>query len=309
MSIGYQEFRPSPPLAETVLAFWSVAGEGSFVPSPTILPDAYVEIVLNLGDPVELLGSVFAGRQPDRVVVGLLERAIPMRYGKRVRTFGIRLHPARASGFLGVPAARIANTLTPLATLNPGCDAGIAAWLRAGADPDSTSDRAALEQLLAEQRQLPGADHLVVEAVDRLLAAEHPLAVVDIARQLGVTPRHLHRRFVATVGTPPKRLERLARFARTWQHATMGPPLGWAELAYANGYADQAHLVREFRAFGATPPAHLFTPEWYEETTIRRASGATEQVRFVQSSKGTADSPSTHRTGAPTTPVNRRKSR
>src|SRR5262249_30972310 len=145
-------------------------------------------------------------------------------------------------------------------------------WLRGGADPDSDRDRAALESLLDEQQQrAPGSDLLVVRAVDRLLAVEHPLTVVRLARELKVTPRHLHRRFVKTVGIPPKRLERLARFARTWQHATMGPPVGWAELAYANGYADQAHLVREFRAFGATPPAHLFTPEWYGETTVTRA--------------------------------------
>ena len=36
-----------------------------------------------------------------------------------------------------------------------------------------------------------------------------------------------------------------------------GPPITWADLALANGYADQSHLVREFRRFGAHPPAHL----------------------------------------------------
>jgi len=271
MALCYQEFRPSPPLHDTILAFWSVVGDGSSVPSPTILPDAYIEIVLNLGDPVELSGSSFAGRQPDRVVVGLLERAISMHYGKRVRTFGIRLHPARAAGFLGVAASEIANKLTPLARMAPGFDARIAGWTRGDADPDSPHDRSVLEGLLDEQRRTSLAgDRLVVRAVDRLLDADHPVTVVRLARELGVTPRHLHRRFSATVGAPPKRLERLARFARTWQQATMGPAAGWAELAYANGYADQAHLVREFRAFGATPPAHLFTPEWYGETTIRR---------------------------------------
>src|SRR5262249_11983936 len=104
MSIDYQEWPPSAALHEMVLAFWSVAGVGASVPSPVILPDAYIEIVLNLGDPVRLLGRAFSGLQPDRCVVGLLESAIEIQYGRSVGTLGIRLHAARAADFLGVPA-------------------------------------------------------------------------------------------------------------------------------------------------------------------------------------------------------------
>jgi AraC-like DNA-binding protein len=196
-----------------------------------------------------------------------------MRYGRNVSTIGIRLHPARAAAFLAVAPALLANRLTPLSQLAPQCDAFLAKWLRDDPHLESTRDRSALEALLQEQhrRSSKRSDRLVEQAVDRLLNAQQATTVVEVSRQLGVTPRHLYRRFMAVVGTPPKRLERLARFARTWQQATMGAPLGWAELAYSNGYADQAHLVREFRAFGAIPPAHLFTPEWYESTNVQRA--------------------------------------
>src|SRR5438270_13044934 len=112
MALLYQEWPPGDALHGTILTYWSVTGEGSSVPSPTILPDAYVEIVINLGDSVTLRGPAFTGRQPARVVVGLLEHAISMRYGRQVRTFGIRLHPARAAGHVGVAAARLAHQLT-----------------------------------------------------------------------------------------------------------------------------------------------------------------------------------------------------
>src|SRR5438552_10069051 len=144
MGLVYQEWHPRDALRDTILAFWGVAGEGASVASPTILPDAYVEIVINRGDPVTLRSSGFAGLQPARVVVGLLDRAIPMRYGTRVQTFGIRLHPARAAAFLGVPAAQLANTLTPLGRLAPQCDARIAEWLRDNPLSESARDRAAL---------------------------------------------------------------------------------------------------------------------------------------------------------------------
>ena len=283
MSMEYREWQPSEALCGTVLAFWNVCGDGRSVPSPTILPDAYVEIVINLGDPVTLVfGPGRTARQPARTVVGLLDRAVAMRYGRRVRTLGIRLHPARAANFLGVASVRLANALSPVRRLAPAFDADLADWLRSGPDVTSPTDRAALERLLeAQQRLAAPAERLVTHAVDRLLEADDPVTVVDIARELRVSPRHLHRRFVATVGVPPKRLERLARFARTWQQATLGPTATWTELAHGNGYADQAHLIREFRAFGANPPAHLFTPEWYGTTNVTRAGGA-DRVRFVQ---------------------------
>src|SRR5262249_37614650 len=69
MAIAYEEWPPGDALRGTILTFWAVEGDGSSVRSPTVLPDAYVEIVVNRGDAVRLLGPAFAGRQPARVVV------------------------------------------------------------------------------------------------------------------------------------------------------------------------------------------------------------------------------------------------
>src|SRR5262245_49795890 len=125
-------------------------------------------------------------------------------------------------------------------------------------------------------------DNLIVRAVDRLLSADVPITVSAVAAESGLSARHLHRRFLDEVGVSPKRLERLARFARAWRQAIMGPPITWADLALANGYSDQSHLVREFQTFGARPPAHLFTAEWYGATTVTRGEDASRHVRSVQ---------------------------
>ena len=118
--------------------------------------------------------------------------------------------------------------------------------------------------------------------MDRLSCSETAPLVSEIARELGLSSRQLQRRFLAAVGVPPKRFVRVLRFARVWQLATMSSPETWAEIAAANGYSDQAHMVREFRAFGAEPPTHLFTPDWYDTTELSRVSGPAKGVRFVQ---------------------------
>src|SRR5262245_35062331 len=283
MSVDYHEWPPAAALRGVVLAFWRVVGEGSAVPSPTILPDAYVEIVLNLGEPVALNGLSFTGTQPARAVVGLLDRAIEMRYPSDVCTFGIRLSSACAATFLGVRARVLVNKVHPLRRLSPALDDRLERVLETDPRLESETARTALETALIEH--LDGAqlaDQLVVDAVDRLIAADAPITVSALAAELATSPRQLHRRFLELVGVSPKRLERLSRFARAWRQATWGPPLTWADLALANGYADQSHLVREFRRFGATPPAHLFTEEWYGSTNVRRAAGPPGDGRSVQ---------------------------
>src|SRR5207344_3036381 len=71
-----------------------------------------------------------------------------------------------------------------------------------------------------------------------------------------LSDRQLERRFRAGVGVGPKLFSRIVRFQRVVRLARRSGQAGWAETAAHCGYADQAHLVRDVRAFsGATPAA------------------------------------------------------
>jgi AraC-like DNA-binding protein len=283
LELRYDEWLPGPGLEGIVMAYWRVAGDASKVPAPVILPDGHVELVCNLGDGVELEGPAFTGDQPDRVVVGPLSRAVRMKYGASVHTFGIRFHPARGAGFFGQTAPALADRLLPLAQVCRPLDRVLSQLLAENGNLESEAGRSVLDGVLLQQLPLAlPADHAVVTLVDRLSRPEAAPPVSELARELGLSSRQLQRRFLAAVGVPPKRFARVLRFARVWQLATMSPPETWAELAAAHGYADQAHMVREFRAFGAEPPTRLFTPDWYDTTELSRVSGPAKGVRSVQ---------------------------
>ncbi|MEU0490037.1 helix-turn-helix domain-containing protein [Nocardiopsis sp. NPDC006139] len=83
--------------------------------------------------------------------------------------------------------------------------------------------------------------------------------VEDIARQVGLTPRHLGTLFHREVGRPPKTVARLMRFDHARCRIAAGIRRnGHADLAgaaAAAGYTDQAHLSREFGRFAGLPPA------------------------------------------------------
>lgn len=50
---------------------------------------------------------------------------------------------------------------------------------------------------------------------------------------------------------------RLVRFDGVWRRLEQHKPLDWAGVARDAGYADQAHLIRDFREFTGTTPAEL----------------------------------------------------
>jgi AraC-like DNA-binding protein len=53
----------------------------------------------------------------------------------------------------------------------------------------------------------------------------------------------------------PKVYARVLRFDHAVRRLRAGRAGGWVDLALCCGYADQAHLAREFRALSGLPPS------------------------------------------------------
>jgi AraC-like DNA-binding protein len=88
----------------------------------------------------------------------------------------------------------------------------------------------------------------------RLAATGGAVPIGELAREVGWSHKHLIARFRQQVGLAPKTAARLLRFNAVWRHLDEGRPLDWGLVAAETGYADQAHLVREFRQFTGTTP-------------------------------------------------------
>lgn len=78
-----------------------------------------------------------------------------------------------------------------------------------------------------------------------------------LAAATGWSERHLTRRFTAETGAGPKTIARILRFEHARELAAHPRPGSWAEIAQAAGYADQAHMTREFTALAGLPPSAL----------------------------------------------------
>lgn len=128
------------------------------------------------------------------------------------------------------------------------------AGARGTASAAVTLERVIAERLPAMADTSRAGAQLALVAADRLTSAR----LTAVARDLGVSERHLRRVFRDTVGLSPKAFAKLTRFHHALRIARITGPAHWARIAAEAGYYDQAHLIADFRAIaGVTPQALL----------------------------------------------------
>ena len=164
----------------------------------------------------------------------------------------VDLEPLVARRLLGIPMSELTERCVGLDEL---IGRGLTEWV---ADADGWDERfARVESALA--RRLAAAEPVRPEirwAVDRLQRSRGRTRVEELAREIGWSRRHLAAEFNDAVGVGPKALARLIRFESALEDLRAGSAL--ADVAFAAGYADQAHLNRDFRAFtGLAPTEYL----------------------------------------------------
>ncbi|WP_050726739.1 AraC family transcriptional regulator [Vulgatibacter incomptus] len=186
------------------------------------------------------------------------QRLLPSR--GPIRAAGIELRPAATSLLLGGIAASIqGQPAVPLAEL--WGQAALELTHRLGRAPPGARPAILFEALEQRMRREPPANVLVVAAVELIETTAGTMRMDRIAERIGVTTRHLLRLFDRHVGCSPKQVARLARFARLRSHLAGSAAIDWAGLAAELGYADQSHLIADFRRLlGETPEQFLSRP-------------------------------------------------
>jgi AraC-like DNA-binding protein len=242
------ELPPSPALAPWVACYWSIrATDAPSLPN-RVLPDGCADIIVGIsGD-------------PQAVVVGAMRTAAVVSLAGRVDMFGVRFRPGGAWPFLGVALGELTDGRVPLDALR-GAAAEAVAEAFAPAPLDARVARA--EQLLQNQlrawvRERRDDEELAARAVSLLRRTRGGAGVRQVAAALGVGERRLGRAFDRFVGLSPKVLGRVLRFRQALREIERGAvgraQPSWTAVAFAAGYADQPHFIREFKALAGVTP-------------------------------------------------------
>lgn len=236
----HREYRPSPGLAGLVDRFWTNARLPRSSAFHRVLPDGCMDILFDFR----------AAGDSRATIVGTMTRPLLVASEGAVDLLGIRFRPGGLPALFDLDAAQATDARLPLSGLIGS--RAILLWEQlAGLDPAARPD--ALEKLLAGEGEAR-VDPLVDFCVGRIEASGGRLRMAGLEAETGFGLRRIERRFERRLGISPKAHARIVRFQTAI--ASLGAPdmSGWAERAFACGYADQAHLTREFKALAGISP-------------------------------------------------------
>lgn len=207
-------------------------------------------------------GQLVVGLDPDHsgaVVQGPMARAHEIDAAMQRRAVGVAFRVGGLTACVAADAADLTDQLVDAGDVWGSRHGSMADELSSQATPAAVLDR--LERTLvgwaigfAPSADGPVPDPAVDEAVT-LLGAQ--LSVGAVADRLDLDRRALTSRFRSRVGFGLKHFGRLRRFETAVQAVRVADAAPLSEIAANLGYADQAHLTREFREFSGFTPSAL----------------------------------------------------
>ncbi len=174
---------------------------------------------------------------------------------------GVRYRPGWGGRCLGIDPQTLTGQIVRASAVSgryAALESELAAEIAAGRLPE------AFRSILRSTVQTVAPAGRAQVAVERIQASRGSIDLRRLAGELSISPRPRRREGAAEAGLPPKALARVFRF----RYALMCPAPSLAMLAAAAGYADQAHMTREFAALAGLSPAR-----WMAETFKTREAG------------------------------------
>lgn len=238
MNLFYREIRPSKDVFHLVLSFWEFfVTDGDFAPiQHEIVPDGCISLFYRRNENLNLRQLAFSGLIIESVTVPVFPNDI---------FWGMRLSPASCANILQANPAKFTNKRILEASLFPHLTTGLLEKLNICKNFDEAVP--VLENHLEETdlKHIPD-DEKIAQALEIIEQTNGEIKIHEIADEIGLSVRQLERRFKKMSGLSPKQFARTRRIRAAAVSLVENDNENWANRAAEIGFADQAHLTREF---------------------------------------------------------------
>jgi AraC-like DNA-binding protein len=260
----YREFAPRAELREYVraLAWFGPAGvsAGSRAPMREFYVGNYDALTPSFADAhtslLFALGVSYSNNRwqscshAEPTVMGAVTRATQPPGVERSGMIGVYLRPRGSVALLGVRASELTDRIVSLREL----------WREFEMSPDETSVES-VEALLVRRLSILSSSQRATQIAalaSHVRATGGCVSVAEMADLAGLSRQHLRRLFLEHIGIGPDLYARLARFRTGLRYVgDLESAGGWSRLSARLGYADQSHLIAEFREFTSFTPEQL----------------------------------------------------
>jgi AraC-like DNA-binding protein len=249
---------PRPELRGIVRSFEERRADlGSAVLSWPVAARPHQILNIHLGEPYRV--GIHGSRANTTPAIGLVGpqtwRRAHVHLSGTIHVFNILFQPAGLNRLVGIDMTSLVNQ-DPAASDVLGHSA-IVLGDAVRREPDFHRRVAAVERWLGTMLDARGPDDTIGMASRRMIADRGQSRIEDLVNGSGLSASQFQRRFTTQVGMTPKLFARTIRFDRALLARRHAPDRPWTDIIHDLGYFDQAHFIRECRAFAGLPPTGL----------------------------------------------------
>jgi AraC-like DNA-binding protein len=192
-------------------------------------------------------------REHTSFITGLHDSYVHTEFSGRSHGMQVNLTPLGAFQVFGVPMDRLTNRTIPLEDVFGRMAEALQQRLLQSSGWEARF--AMLDTLFAARLSEASAPSSAIAwAWQRLTESRGRLSIGALAEEIGWSQRHFIAGFRAQIGLPPKMFARVLRFSQAVRLLNGSPATAWTQIAHDCGYYDQAHFIRDFRAFAGSTP-------------------------------------------------------
>lgn len=108
-------------------------------------------------------------------------------------------------------------------------------------------------------RETVKSDALIIKTgIELINKSKGQINSTTLSEKMSVTSKNLERKFSAMVGKTPKQFMKIVRFQNILNSYSRNNGRSFTQMAYENGYFDQAHFIKDFKSFSGLSPKEYF---------------------------------------------------
>lgn len=225
-----------------------------------ILPDTSMVIVFRVKGKVSFKENGLIDKVPASVLTGLREKFRLVGYDKDTETLLVVFNEGGAAAFFKEPLHELFGSSLSLENFAPAYKV-IQIEERLSEAVNSLQRIVIVEQFLLSLLKNYQSDLLVMHSVQKIRAANGNLRIKDLVKELHISQDSFEKRFRKIIGASPKKFSAIIRLRNLIEHHSNAESL--TQVAYEAGYFDQAHFIKDFKAFTGQTPLDFFKTSAY----------------------------------------------
>lgn len=256
----YREFPPHPLLAPYVECYWKAdADKPPFRDTESLIPDCTIELMFNFGDDYAQVKNGIKETVKGSHIIGIRKQALHISQTSHQHVFSIRFRPGGSYPFFRIPVHLFANGFWNIRELLGRELQELEEQLH---DAEDVERAQLADRFLLARLRLQDDDYRFTAACARWLLKNPGLPVAEACRMFGTHYKKLERKFNQVIGLTPSELLKIQRFNKAILTMYSCRFSSLTEVAYACGFYDQSHFIREFRQLSGHSPRQFLKEQF-----------------------------------------------